>query len=86
MASFEDTSADDACRGGPAEASPRRPGVVLAVACAAQFICVLDASIVNVALPPMQESLGLSADRPAVGGQQLHAHLRRLPAARRTRR
>ncbi|MGY1784373.1 MFS transporter [Geodermatophilus sp. SYSU D00698] len=39
----------------------RRPGLVLAVACAAQFICVLDTSIVNVALPPMQESLGLSA-------------------------
>ena len=39
----------------------RRPGPVLAIACAAQFICVLDASIVNVALPPMQESLGLSA-------------------------
>ncbi|MGY1651102.1 MFS transporter [Geodermatophilus sp. SYSU D01119] len=39
----------------------RRPGLVLAVACAAQFVCVLDTSIVNVALPPMQESLGLSA-------------------------
>ena len=45
----------------PAEAPPRRPGVLLAVACAAQFVCVLDASIVNVALPPMQESLALSA-------------------------
>ena len=42
------------------EAPPRRPGVLLAVACAAQFVCVLDTSIVNVALPPMQESLGLS--------------------------
>ena len=42
------------------DAVPRRPGVVLAVACAAQFVCVLDASIVNVALPPMQDSLGLS--------------------------
>jgi EmrB/QacA subfamily drug resistance transporter len=38
----------------------RRPGVVLAVACAAQFVCVLDTSIVNVALPPLQDSLGLS--------------------------
>jgi EmrB/QacA subfamily drug resistance transporter len=43
------------------EATPRRPGVLLAVACAAQFICVLDVGIVNVALPPMQESLGLTA-------------------------
>jgi EmrB/QacA subfamily drug resistance transporter len=45
----------------PAEAPPRRPGVLLAVACAAQFICVLDVGIVNVALPPMQDSLALSA-------------------------
>ena len=44
----------------PVQAPPRRPGVVLAVACAAQFVCVLDTSIVNVALPPMQDSLGLS--------------------------
>jgi EmrB/QacA subfamily drug resistance transporter len=44
----------------PVEAPPRRPGVLLAVACAAQFVCVLDTSIVNVALPPMQDSLGLS--------------------------
>nr|WP_179723162.1 MFS transporter [Petropleomorpha daqingensis] len=39
---------------------PQRPGVVLGIACAAQFICVLDTSVVNVALAPMQESLGLS--------------------------
>ena len=44
----------------PTEAPPRRPAVLLAVACAAQFVCVLDSSIVNVALPPMQEALGLS--------------------------
>ena len=35
--------------------------MLLAVACAAQFICVLDVGIVNVALPPMQDSLTLSA-------------------------
>ncbi|MGW1562256.1 MFS transporter [Streptomyces sp. NPDC002144] len=40
--------------------APRRPWVILAIACAAQFICVLDVSIVNVALPSMRESLGLS--------------------------
>ncbi|RFU18851.1 MFS transporter [Geodermatophilus marinus] len=45
----------------PVEAPPRRSGALLAVACATQFICVLDAGIVNVALPPLQESLGLSA-------------------------
>jgi EmrB/QacA subfamily drug resistance transporter len=45
----------------PVEAPPRRPGILLAVAGGTSFVCVLDASIVNVALPPMQESLGLTA-------------------------
>jgi EmrB/QacA subfamily drug resistance transporter len=45
----------------PVQAPPRRPAVLLAVTCAAQFICVLDVGIVNVALPSMQGSLGLSA-------------------------
>lgn len=43
------------------DAPARRTGVVLAIACATQFVCVLDASIVTVALPPMRDSLGLSA-------------------------
>ncbi len=33
---------------------------VLAICCAAQFMVVLDVAIVNVALPQMRESLGLS--------------------------
>ena len=44
----------------PEQAPPRRPGVALAVACGTSLVAVLDTSIVNVALPPMQESLGLS--------------------------
>jgi EmrB/QacA subfamily drug resistance transporter len=36
---------------------------VLAVACVAQFMVVLDVSIVNVALPSMQHSLGLSSSQ-----------------------
>src|SRR5215213_9176994 len=44
----------------PVEAPPRRPAVLLAVACGTSFVCVLDTSIVNVALPPMQESLALT--------------------------
>jgi EmrB/QacA subfamily drug resistance transporter len=52
--------ATDARVAGPVEAPPQRPGLLLAVACAAQFVCVLDASIVNVALPPMQQGLGLT--------------------------
>ena len=45
-------------------ASPTRPWrpswAVLAICCMAQFMVVLDVSIVNVALPQMRHSLGLS--------------------------
>ncbi|GAB3309337.1 MFS transporter [Geodermatophilus aquaeductus] len=53
--------AESPAPGGTRTGEVRRPALVLAVACAAQFICVLDTSIVNVALPSMQTSLGLSA-------------------------
>lgn len=39
----------------------RRPWIVLAITCAAQFMGVLDVTIVNVALPAMRADLGLSA-------------------------
>lgn len=43
------------------KASRARPaGLVLAVVCVAQFMVVLDISIVNVALPDMQRELGMS--------------------------
>ena len=38
-----------------------RPWLILALTCAAQFMGVLDVTIVNVALPSMQEDLSLSA-------------------------
>jgi EmrB/QacA subfamily drug resistance transporter len=37
-----------------------RPWLILALTCAAQFMGVLDVTIVNVALPSMQQDLGLS--------------------------
>jgi EmrB/QacA subfamily drug resistance transporter len=37
-------------------------GVIVAIASVAQFMAVLDTSIVNIALPAMRHSLGLSAD------------------------
>jgi hypothetical protein len=37
-----------------------RPGVILALACAAQFMVILDLVVVNVALPTMQRDLRLS--------------------------
>ena len=43
------------------------------VVCLAQFMVILDISIVNVALPAIHDALGFSHDRPAVGRQRLHA-------------
>src|SRR5919197_4647129 len=37
-----------------------RKGLILALACAAQFMVVLDIAIVNVALPSIQKDLGLT--------------------------
>ena len=70
---------------------PQRPTepnrwLVLVIVCLAQFMVVLDATIVNVALPSIQHDLGFSdADLQWVD-QRVHARLRRLPAARRPRR
>src|SRR5690349_22511895 len=40
--------------------SSRNPWLVLVIICLAQFMVVLDATIVNVALPSIQKDLGLS--------------------------
>jgi EmrB/QacA subfamily drug resistance transporter len=48
----------------PAEPAGRPhvpPGVILAIACVANFMVIIDTSIVNVALPAMKAALGLSA-------------------------
>ncbi len=42
-------------------ARPERLGWILAVCCVAQFMVILDLSIVNVALPSIQSSLGFSS-------------------------
>ncbi len=42
-------------------AGPARPGLLLGVSCAAQFMVILDLSIVNVALPSVQASLSFSS-------------------------
>ena len=60
--------------------------LVLVIVCLAQFMVILDATVVNVALPSIQQRPRLLRRRPAVGGQRLHAGVRRLPAARRPRR
>ncbi|WP_456598878.1 MFS transporter [Blastococcus sp. SYSU DS0616] len=45
----------------PAADEPRRPWTVFALMIAAQFMVILDVSVVNVALPSISESLRLSA-------------------------
>ncbi|MDT0495630.1 MFS transporter [Streptomyces griseus] len=45
-----------------AAASGRRTGLILAACCVSQFMTVLDASVVNVALPVIAEELGFSRD------------------------
>src|SRR5436853_3779520 len=50
-----------------------RSNLILALLCAAQFMLILDTAIVNVALPSMQRTLGLSAEsiQWVVGGYAL---------------
>ena len=64
----------------------RRRWIGLALLCVAQFVVVLDASIVNVALPTIGDSPRFLPGQPLLGRQRLRAHLRRLPAARRAAR
>ncbi|MCI0686942.1 MAG: MFS transporter [Sporichthyaceae bacterium] len=55
------TTQQSAPQGQGAAQHGRHPGIALAVICAAQLMIVLDATIVNVALPSMQTDLNLSA-------------------------
>ena len=61
-------------------------GSVLVLVCMAQFMVVLDATVVNVALPSIQQGPGHLRRRPAVDRHRLRADLRRVPAPRRARR
>src|SRR5439155_1534839 len=55
------------------EVTRHRSNLILALLCAAQFMLILDIAIVNVALPSMQRTLGLSAENIqwVVGGYAL---------------
>ena len=61
----------------------RNRWAALVLIVSAQFMVVLDMSIVNVALASIKSSLALFAGQPPVGDHRLRDHLRRLPAARR---
>src|SRR4051794_28006802 len=65
--------------------SPKRHNsrwLALAVLAVAQFMVVLDVTIVNVALPAIQPEPPLLRRRPPVGRQRVHARVRRPPAPR----
>src|SRR3989441_6091679 len=55
------------------DATRHRPNLIIALLCAAQFMLILDIAIVNVALPSIQRTLGLSAENIqwVVGGYAL---------------
>jgi MFS family permease len=55
------TAAAPAASAEPAARPHVPPGVILAIACVANFMVIIDTSIVNVALPAMKAALGLSA-------------------------
>ncbi len=60
-----------------------RRWLILAVLGLAQLMVVLDATIVNIALPSAQADLGFSDEQPAVDHHRLRARLRQPAAARR---
>lgn len=65
----------------------RHKGLALLILAGAQFMVILDATIVNVALPSIQKALGFNGKRhgaAAMDRHRLHAGVRRLPAAGRT--
>ena len=66
--------------------SSRRGVAILLLLSLVQFMDVLDASILNIALPSIKRRPRLQPAEPAVGRRRLHPHLRRLPPARRPRR
>ena len=66
-------------------ASDRTRWLALYVLCVGVLMIVLDATIVNVALPSIQDDLGFSPEQPRLGGQRVPDRVRRAAAARRPR-
>ena len=64
--------------GAAADTSTRAHWWILVVIAGAQLMVVLDTTIMIIALPSAQHSLGFSEHRPPVGGDRLHLGVRRL--------
>ena len=69
-----------------AEMTDRSRWAALYVLCVGMLMIVLDATIVNVALPSIQDDLGLLAVQPRVGRERVSDRVRRPAAARRADR
>src|SRR5580658_4148237 len=61
VAVVEQSPPDARAAGAAAGSDGRRTGWLLAVCCVAQFMVILDLSIVNVALPHIQSALGFAS-------------------------
>ena len=70
----------------PPAADDRSRWIALYVLCAGMLMIVLDVTVVNVALPSIQDDLGFSPVEPRLGRQRLPDRLRRSAAARRALR
>ena len=66
-----------------AQLDQRRKWIALALLATTQFVIVLDAAIVNVAIPSIGRDLDFSLGEPRLDPERLRADVRRLPAARR---
>ena len=67
----------------PARRTPAAPPTGIAIVLVAQLMLVLDATVVNVALPAHRRRPRLRPGLAVLGAQRLHARLRRPAAARR---
>ncbi len=83
MQTFDDNPPS---RIGSAGAARNRRWWTLAAVCTGVFMLLLDITIVNVALPDIEQHVRRVAVRPAVGDQRVRADARRVPAHRRLAR
>lgn len=70
----------------PAAQTSRNGGIALAVICVAQLMVILDATVVNVALPRIRHDLHFSPRQPHLGHHCVLADLRRPSPVRRPHR
>ena len=68
------------------ETTDRNRWIALYVLCVGMLMIVLDVTVVNVALPSIQDDLGFSQSSLCLGGERLSDRVRRPAAAGRAAR